>query len=228
MVLLAFSSLTGRSNWPWLWIGGLSAFIVIHSIVGSVRERSIVNRLGRNYEGILRRTLHLVSDLAELTGGRFDLWMVDLYLPRYSWKISGEWPFVLKKKLVRTLSVSLTDVSKAPVTIDLNHDLFGPCFSQSKSRLWWDINLAELNGARQNHWRRLGDPINTKLRTMFGAISIQPVVDSVGNDCRGLLIVHTVNDSEIATKALSGLTQSRGRRHLAGAREGIHVHLAKQ
>ena len=228
MVVLAFPSLTGRSDWSWTWIGVLFAFIVFHSIVGWVQERSTLNRLGYNYEGILRRTLHLVSDLAELTGDRFDLWMVDLYVPRYSWKLSTDWPFVLEKQLVRALSVALTDVSKAPVTIDLKHDLFGPCFSQSESRLWWDINLAELNGARQNHWHRLRDPINAKLRTMFGAVSIQPIVDSVGKDCRGLLIVHTVNDPEIATKALSGLTQSRGRRHLAGAREGIHVHLVKR
>ena len=224
-VVLAFGSLTGRSNWPWSWIVALSAFIVLHSIVGWVLER---NRLGRNYEGILRRTLHLVADLAELTGGRFDLWMVDLYLPRNLWKLSAQWPFVGERKLVRALSVALTDVSKAPVTIDLNHNLFGPCFTRSESRLWWDINLAELDGARQNHWYHLADPINRELRTIFGAISIQPVVDSVGKDCRGLLIVHTVNDPEIATTALSGINQSRGRRHLAGAREGIHVHLAKQ
>ena len=57
-------------------------------------------------------------------------------------------------------------------------------------------------------------------------ISIQPVVDSVGKDCRGLLVVHTVNDPEIATTALTVLTQSQGRRRLARAREGIHSSLS--
>lgn len=226
MVALALPSLTGRSDWSLWWIVGLSAFIVLHSFVGWVRERSIFSRLGRNYEGVLRRTLHLVSDLAELTGGRFDLWMVDLYLPRNSWKLSAHWPFVVERKLGRALSVALTDVSKAPVTIKLNHDLFGPCFSQSESPLWWDIDLAELDGASQNYWHQLKDPINSELRTMFGAISIQPVVDSVGKDCRGLLVVHTVNDPEIATTALTVLTQSQGRRRLARAREGIHSSLS--
>ena len=224
-VVLAIAGLRRPSDWPWVWIFTLFGFIVLHSIVGWVRKRSIFNRLGRNYEGILRRTLHLVSDLAELTGSRFDLWMVDLYLPRYSGNLSAHWPFVVERKLVRALSVALTDVSKAPVTIDLDDELFGPCFLQSESRLWWDNDLAEPNGEDQNQWHQLEQPVNSQLRTRFGAICIHPVVNGVGNDCRGLLVVHTISDPEIATKALSVLIQSRGRRRLAGAGEGIHAHL---
>ena len=43
MVVLAFPSLTGRSDWSWTWIGVLFAFIVFHSIVGWVQERSTLN-----------------------------------------------------------------------------------------------------------------------------------------------------------------------------------------
>lgn len=214
------------SEWPLLWTATFSVFIVLHSLIGWVRQSYYLNRLRRNYDGILRRTLHLVSDLAELTGGRFDLWIVDLYLAKYSRHLSTHWPFVAEKKLVRGLSVTLTDVSKAPITIDLEHELFGSCFRRSESQLWWDINVSDLDGVTQNHWHQLHAHNNHKLRKVFGAMSVQPVVDSNGRKCRGLLVVHTINDPEIATKALSVLAQSKGRRRLARAREGIHSALS--
>ena len=69
----------------WAWIIACAIFFVLHATVGWMRERSIVARLGVNYRDVLRRTLHLIADLADLSAGGYDLWMIELYLPRYVW-----------------------------------------------------------------------------------------------------------------------------------------------
>lgn len=219
LTLIGFSKDTDR---PWEFILGLAAFIVLHSIVNWRRDRNVSGRLGRNYEIVQRRVLRLIADLSDLSAREFDLWMVDLYIPRRSLALSVRAPFVIKKKLVRELSLALTDVRPLPPEIDLNHIFFGSCFTKSQSGIWWDINLVGVSMGDNNKWHEIDSVVNDKLGEMFGVICINPIVDGLGKQCRGLLIVHTKPDSEIATKAHGALTQSEGIRRVAGACEDIH------
>ena len=221
---LTLVGLTGNSDRPWLWIFGLASFIVLHSVVNWLREKSISGRLGRSYEIVQRRVLRLISDLSNLTAREYDLWMVDLYLPRRSFALSVRRPLVVK--LVRELSLALTDVRTVPFEIRMDHKLFGQCFSQPHRGFWWDVNLAQPS-SEVNLWHEFEEMINDQLRKTYGAISVNPVVDNLGNKCCGLLVVHTERNSEVATKALGALTQSEGIRRLAGACEDIHSHICK-
>ena len=224
---LTLAGLTGNLDRRWPWILGLACFIVLHSIVNWLRERSTSGRLGRNSEIVQRRVWRLISDLSDLTAREFDLWMVDLYLPQTSMGFSTSFPFVSKKKLVRKFSLALTDVRPLPPEMELNHMFFGPCFSNAQPRIWWDVNLVGSSIGDDNWWYHLDKVVNDKLREMFGAIRVNPIVDSLGKQCQGLLIVHTKSDAEVATKALGALTQSEGIRRLAGACEDIHSQIRK-
>ena len=224
---LTLVGLTGNLDRPWSWILGLACFIVLHSIVNWLRERSISGRLDRNYEIVQRRVLRLIADLSDITAGEFDLWMVDLYLPRTSFALSTCVPFVTKKKLVRELSLALTDVRTVPLEIELTHIFFGPCFDKAQPGIWWNVALVESSIGDNNRWHELDDVVNDELGDTFGTISVNPIVDGLGKDCRGLLVVHTRLDSEVATKALGVLTQLKGMRCLAGACHDIHSQMAK-
>ena len=215
---LTIAELVGTADRPWNWIVGICIFIFIHEFVNWRREQNISNRLKRNYEGILRRVLRLIADLSELTANEYDLWMVDLYVPRSS-------------KLVRELSIALTDVRIPFHEIPLNDELFGRCFKESRQGLWWNIELIPQSVSipqleDRNFWDKLGY-LNTELKRTYGVISVHPIVNALGKNCLGLLVIHTKCDSETATKALGSLTQSMGERRLAEACHDIHDQMKK-
>ena len=210
---LTVAELIGTADRPWNWIVGICIFILIHEIVNWRIEKNISNRLKRNYESIQRRVLRLIADLADLTANEYDLWMVDLYVPRSS-------------KLVRELSIALTDVRIPLHEIQLNHELFGRCFKEPREGLWWNIELVPQSEDR-NSWNKLSPLVNYELKQIYGAISVYPIVNSLGKNCLGLLVVHTGCDSETATKALGALTHPMGIRRLAETCHDIHDQMKK-
>ena len=216
---LTVAELIGTADRPWDWIVGLCIFILIHETVNWRKEKNISNRVIRNYENILRRVLRLIADLSDLAADEYDLWMVDLYVHRSS-------------KLVRALSIALKDVRMPLREIQLNHELFGRCFKESREGLWWNVELIppSVNTSQsENHnsWNQLHDSVNNELKKIYGVIRIYPIVDTLGENCLGLLVVHTKCDSEIATKALGALTHSTGTRRLAEACHDIHDQMKK-
>ena len=216
---LTVAEFIGTADRPWDWIVGLCIFILIHETVNWRKEKNISNRVIRNYENILRRMLRLIADLSDLAADEYDLWMVDLYVHRSS-------------KLVRALSIALKDVRMPLREIQLNHELFGRCFKKSREGLWWNVELIppSVNTSQsENHnsWNQLHDSVNNELKKIYGVIRIYPIVDTLGENCLGLLVVHTKCDSETATKALGALTHSTGTRRLAEACHDIHDQMKK-
>ena len=206
----------------WVLILALAGFIIAHEIVNWLRERRPARLLDQNYPVINDRALRLLSDLANLTANGFDLWMLDLYLPpktgtlfAYSQKV---------RRLDRSLSVSLTDVRTVPLEIRSDHQLFGPCFEKGGPKLWWDTDLAGSSNknSNENSWHEINEAVNVELQQTYGVISVNPVVNSLGKDCLGLLVVHAKRDPEIVTKVLGALKESEGQRRLAAACHDIH------
>ena len=220
---LSIAGWWGNPERPWKWIIGLAAFIIFHEVGNFVREKSISSQLGRNREIVQRRVLRLISDLSDLTAREFDIWMVDLYLPRRSFSLFDR-PHVVVK-LVRELSMSLTDVRNVPPYFRTDDELFGRSFLQSRPKLWWDGDLTN-SSLGENLCHRLDEVANRRLQETYGVISVNPIVDDLGKDCRGIVVVHTKRDSEIATKALGALTQATGARRLAEASHDIHKNIA--
>ena len=224
---LTLFGLSGNPDRPWAWILGFASFVILHSIVNWLRERSVSAGIGRNYEFLQRRILRLIANLSELTASKFDLWMVDLYVPRWRNGWSSRPPYISKKKLVRELTSALTDDRVLPAEIEVNHLFFGSCFANVQPGIWWDDRLVKLSKDDDNRWHEMDEKANEELGALFGVVRVNPIVDGLGKQCRGLLIVHTRPDTEVATKAAGALAQSKGGRHLAEACEDIHTYIRK-
>ena len=215
---LTVLGLMGRQDRPWFWILVFAAFIIVHESVNWWGEQRSTRRLGRNYQVIHERVLCLLADLADLTAGGFDLWMIDVYLPSHTIAVFNR--LLNVPRLDRSLKVALTDVRTVPLEIEIDHELFGVCFAENKKKLWWDIDLAD--NSAENVWHDISEKVNCELRSTYGVISVNPIVDRLGKNCRGLIVVHAKPDSEIVTKVVGALREVEGKRRLDAACQGIH------
>ena len=222
-VVLALLGVIGNPDRPWVWILAIACALAIalFEVMRWRQETSIETRLQKNYGIILSRILSLISDLSDLTAREFDLWVVDLYLPRRSFAL-----FTRRRvcELELSMHVTLTDVRAVPNSIGLSH-FFGRCFTDGRTALWWDLKLAPPGD--ENRWPSLNDTDNRKMAESYGVTSVNPVVDNLGRECRGLLVVHAKRDAEVVTKVLGALQQSEGRRRMTRACLDIHGHLGK-
>ena len=221
-VVLGLLGVIGNPNRPWVWaIAAVCAAVVV--LIEFIRWRSegtILNRLGRRYEDIVGSILRLIADLSDLTGRRFDLWVVDLYLPRRSF---GVFRRASVGNLKRSMSIALTDVRPVPGELTLEHGVFGRCFIECRPKIWWDIRLVP--SSDENDWHRLDEGENQDIRSWCGVVSANPVSNHLGTSCRGVLLIHAKDDAEIVTKVLSALLEPEGRRRVAAACRQIHSQL---
>lgn len=220
-VILAFLGVVGSPDSVWVWgLACVCVGVVVILVIRSHRRQTSRVLVGRNYGIVLSRILRLIADLADLSAQEFDLWVVDLYLPR---KLPKRFSNGQSRDLELSLHITLTDVRSVRDKLDLSNDLFGHCYNERRPELWWDIALAP--ESEENHWNRLEDGENEQMRTDYGVASINPVVDNLGGNCTGLLVVHAKRDAEVVTKVLSALRHSEGRRRLAAACVDIHGQL---
>ena len=221
---LTISLSIGNSNLPWPWILSFAAIIVVHEIGTCLRGRRSSNRLELQYETVHGRVLRLIADLAELAGGKFDLWVVDIYLPGPLLSfLTGRRSVVT---LVRELSLGLTDVRDVPLKVSANEGLFSVSFAESSRQLWWNSELAP-SSSGENQWNKLSEVENNKLSVNYGAVSVNPIVDHLRKKCIGLLVIHVKPDAEIVTTAVGVFTASAGERRLVEACNDIHKELGK-
>lgn len=217
---------------PWL-ILAVAAFIIVHGAVAHIRDRSIVRRLGRNYDAVQRRSVQVVSDLGQLTGNQHDLWMTDLYVPRYCIRRRGRWPLpILEQTLSRELSVSLVEVSSQPQIIGLNSRLHGRCFSSANAIVWFDQDdlgtpTDETERSVANEWSLLTEHENAAVASQFGVVMVAPLVDHLSRNCLGVLVVHVRPERTKALHARGAILSSEGRRRIHNACVDLQGLLAK-
>ncbi len=217
--VLALLGVIGNRDKLWVWVvAAVCALVIVLFEVAAWRQD---NQLQQNYEILLSRVLGLIADLSDLTAREFDLWVVDLYLPRKN--LSS----VLRRQINELdlgIRVTLTDVRTVPNEIRLDEP-FGKCFVDRRGILWWDPKFAPTS--EENYASHLSHVENTVVAENYGIASVNPIVNQVGKECRGLLVVHAKRDAEIVTKVLGALQQSEGRRRMAAACLDIHGHLRK-
>lgn len=219
---LAMVGLWDDVDRPWELISILAGFLVIHAVINSVRDKKLSIALCRNYASILHRILRLLADLAEITASGYELWKVDIYLPKQHFTRLDHW--FHPTKLTLELSVALTDTRRSLVEIETNDKFLGECFRTTRNGIWWDTSLVGTS-AEENFWNKLDDASNERLKEYCGVISAHPIVDHLERDCCGLLIVHTKHDPVIATKALGALQQSESHRRLLEACKDVYEKL---
>ena len=236
---LVLLGLTGDTDKPWSWeqpfhegrpwwgILAVAAFLVVHLIVSTWRANQQSRQLSGSREAIQRNVLHLISDISGLAGKEYDLWMVDLYLARRVVKLRWRWPYVYDVILERSLSSALKDVREVEGHIGLDDRFFGKSFLDSRAALWWDNDLTFMPVAQGNSAEQLAAATNRKLKGSYGVIKVGPIVDELGGNCRGILVVHSSRDVETAMKALGVLAQEEADRHLSRACGNIHAQIAR-
>jgi hypothetical protein len=227
IILTISTAIGGTKSRP--WIIGSAAFIFIHTLVNWTRDQNVIRRLGREYDRIQRRSLDLVTDLADLAANRYDLWMIDLYLPRWVYRPKRSWPFFERRlrDLSRQLSVSLTDPREQPPNIEGTTWPHGLCFAEESSLIWLGEDAADGSKGHDNAHVRFDGPTNSKLAEVYGALFVAPLVDQLGKHCRGVLAVHVEADPEKVLVASGALTHTLGKRRINNACIEINGLLAK-
>lgn len=219
-VTLAVLGIAGKASSLGVWIAALACglWLVSHELMGGRWGGRATSPLGSRHEAVFERSLRLVADLADLAGRDFGVWVVDLYLPKYS--LLARSP-ARSQELGLALHVGLTDSRNVEVRVAVKEPVIGASFEEARHRLWWDEDLASSTGG----WG-VGEGTLSRYRELgYGVISAHPVVNSLGTDCRGVLVVHVRHDAVAATKALAVLGQEEGRRRVASACRDIFDHL---
>ncbi|HMS12471.1 MAG TPA: hypothetical protein PKD80_05175 [Microthrixaceae bacterium] len=226
-VVLAVASVVGGADRPWLWIIGSAAFLIIHTMVSSALEQSVVRRLGRDYDRVQHRAVQIVADLGQLTADQFDLWMVDLYLPRWRYSWQGRFPFIGRSRsLERQLSVSLIDARPQPPSVDPFAGPHGSAFAGGQPVLWFDGSMLAANP--DNAWTSYATQENKRLAGVYGVLNVVPLVDQLGKNCVGVLAVHVAPEPDRALRALGALTTPEARRRLTNACVEMNGLIAKR
>ena len=214
--VLAIASLAGGDDRQWAWVIGSASFIVIHAAVGHYREQSVARRLGRDYDRVQRRAVQIVADLAQLAADQFDLWMVDVYLPRRRVSLKRARPFIERPMtLERQLSVSLIDTRVQPPVVSASEGPHGLCFSSKRPLLWFDEPAGTIS--TDNSATSFLPAMNADLAAAYGALSVSPINDQLGKRCLGVLAVHVEPEADKALRALGALRSAEGRRRLTNA-----------
>ena len=213
-VTLAAISTVSSNDRPWIWIIASSAvFIIIHAAVNTIRDKSIVRRLGRNYDRIQRRGVQVIADLGQLAGDQFDLWMIDLYLPNFEWSFNSQWPLLQRNRVLsRQLAVSLIDMRPQPPSVDSVSSPHWLSFENTQPLIWFNKDIHTSND--DNAWDTLDEATNAELAKDYGVLSIYPLVDQLGKDCVGVLTIHVEPEGNSVLKALGVLQSTLGRHRL--------------
>ena len=214
-IAVAGTVVDSKSSRIWI-VGSCGLFAVISTAVIARRDRSIVRRLGREYDQVQGRGVQVIADLGQLVAGRYDLWMVDLYLPNIEWSIHYQWPFLTRKKVLsRQLTVSLVDRRPQPPSVE---SLSGPhwkSFSDAQPLVW--INEIIQESSPNNAWDRFDEATNAQLALDYGVLSVFPLVDRLGKGCVGVLAVHVKPEPDTVLKAAGALHSDLGRREITDA-----------
>lgn len=212
---LAFAA-AAKSQPKWQWMATFGLLIVLSEFVGWLRQRWSVDRLAK----IQQRSLRVITDLALVSAYRYDLWILDLYVPKRSYETK------FRSKLVRELSIAHASPPDRPPIIDKAGNIFAECFADAEVKLWWDTDLGEPSA--QGIWDGgHSTRARQQLKGKYGALSVNPIVDPTGKRCRGVFVVHNRPDPEDVTTAVGALRTRDCQRRLREACHDIHELLGK-
>ena len=165
---------------------------------------------------VQRRALRVISDLAPISSNRYDLWVVDIYVAKRAMSAG------FRRMLVREISLAHTHTEDVPAAVTVDEsNIFGDSFANRKVALWWDVALGE--PCASDLWATASPKQSADLlEGTYGALSVNPLLNQAGGDCKGVLVVYAERDQEKVASAVSTLRTSEGRRRLREACQDIH------
>ena len=200
--------------WWWLVLPG--AFIVGSEWVSGWRDRK------RNavLQVVDQRIVRAIADLGAVSGENYDFWIIEVYLLQWRWIWRGP-----ARKLVRQPPLALTYVQALPAEISVSgDDAFATSFKTRKPTLWWNLQL----GPSPEQHEPYTEEFASDQKAVYGAISVSPLVDGAGRDCRGVLVVQTKPEPTHVTAAVGVFRSSEGRRRIADTCHDIYVALSSR
>ena len=205
----------------------LTAFLIGHSYRNWRKERAEAKIFLKNFDSINNHVLHLIADLAELSGKQYHYWIVDLYVERRVFNLSLVWPFLFGNVLEKKLSIALSGVSEMPAKITNRDKVFGVLAVEDGPMMWWDQELTQTKLSIRNAQSEFTEQANQRLIQKYGVVKVWPITDDLQRKKKGILVVHTKRDPVASTTALGVLAAEQGDRFCARAAHGIHSELCK-
>ena len=232
-VCLAVLGFLEADDRPWPLIIGLALFLVVHALVNAAIKQNLAAKLGERYADLQRCAVQLIADLSGLGKNQHGLWMVDLYLYHAGLRWTNRRPFLIRgSELSRELSVSLLEVSDEPTEVKLDSTVHGLCFRRARPYFWFDgAELGACHGDSgsndRNLWHSQDQQENEKMASRYGLLSVSPIVNQLGRNCLGVLVVHVKPERHKSFEAHSAITSEEGRRDLHNACVELHGLLSR-
>ena len=200
----------------WWWLVPLGAFIVASESISGWRDRN------RNVvlQMVDQRVVRAIADLGALSGDNYDFWIVEVYLLQWTWASMRP-----TRRLVRQPPFALTDVQALPAEIPTTgNGALAMSFNTRKPAVWWDPQIGPAPTE--------SDPYTTQFdhdqTTAYGAISVTPLADQAGRDCRGVLVVQTKPNAMHVTAAVGVFRSPEGRRRISETCHDIYLALTSR
>ena len=200
----------------WWWLVPLGVFIVASESISGWRDRN------RNavLQVVDQRVVRAIADLGAVSGDNYDFWIIEVYLLQWTWTSTGP-----ARRLVRQPPLALTDVQALPAEVPTSGDgAFAASFRTRKPAVWWDLQFGPTPTKHESYTTQF-DHDQT---AAYGAISVSPLADRTGRDCRGVLVVQTKPDPLHVTAAVGVFRSPEGRRRIADTCHDIYVALASR
>lgn len=200
----------------WWWLVPLGIFIVASESISGWRDRN------RNavLQVVDQRLVRAIADLGAVSADNYDFWIIEVYLLQWTWKWTGP-----VKRLIRQPPLALTDVQTLPAEVPTSGDgAFATSIRTGRPAVWWDLQFGPSPTNRDSYTTQF-DHGQT---AAYGAISVSPLADGTGRDCRGVLVIQTKPDPMHVTAAVGVFRSPEGRRRIADTCQDIYVALASR
>ena len=198
----------------WLWLVPLGCFIVASELISGFKDRNKTEVL----QIVDQRVVRAIADLGAVSAGNYDFWIIEIYLLQWSWTSFG-------RRLVRQPPLALTDVQPLPVEVPISGDgAFATSFRNRKPAVWWDLQIGP---ALENHEAH-STQFDQDQTAVYGAISVSPLTDRAGHDCRGVLVVQTKPEPVHVAAAVGVFRNPEGRRRIADTCHDIYIALVSK
>ena len=200
----------------WLWLVPLGIFIVASEVISGSMDRNKTKVL----QIVHQRVVRAITDLAALSADNYNYWIIEIYLPQWTWSSTG-----IGRRLVRQPTLALTDVQALPAEVPISGDgAFATSYRNRIPAVWWDQQFGPAPEMHESYSTQFGQDQTAA----YGAISVSPLVDPFGRDCRGVLVVKTKPNPLHVTTAVGVFRSSEGRRRIDETCRDIYVALASR
>jgi hypothetical protein len=139
---------------------------------------------------INQRLTSLIGSMGEISAGNCQYWRVGLYTAHWRWRWTLNWPWVLRRTLVRQAAVSIVStMALHDSQVLLEDGPIGLCFTDQRQVIWLSPDTG-ITSSPADVYSQMSAVVNAQLHSECGAMRTAPVTNHLDGDCIGVLVVH--------------------------------------